>query len=265
MPGFTSLCRVDPGNFAPSPSRNRTCASQRIRLFTVQRILINRARLCSPFAILPLYGGCDLMLKNRARPFALPSLQSLITTTSESAPHADIPTFGLVVSATCAFSVGNPRVVPKLCHSRPMHVPATYTPPQERAACRFAFALVPTQGPGIGFLWTLSFRRLIGWFTFVLLRASYLTGISPAFSSTVHYPSLENRAARRFGGCACRSPPRGHPVFQGSLINCAPLSWHTNPSVKTPDTRDPECVPNSTRRTLNAPAFGAKPQTLLEG
>ena len=124
---------------------------------------IIRAHLCSPFAILPLYGGCDLMLKNRARPFALLSLQSLITTTSESAPHADIPTFGLVVSATCAFSVGNPRVVPKLCHSRPMHVPATYTPPQERAACRFAFALVPTQGPGIGFLWTLSFRRLIGW------------------------------------------------------------------------------------------------------
>ena len=94
-----------------------------------------------------------------------------------------------------------------MCHSRPMHVPATYTPPRERAACRFAFALVPTHDQGIGFPWTVAFRRLVGWFTSVLLRASYLTGISPAFSSTVHYPSLENRAA---GGGSVAAPVARH-------------------------------------------------------
>ena len=138
--------------------------------------------------------------------------------------------------------------VPKLCHSRPMHVPATYTPPQERAACRFAFALVPTQGPGLGFLWTLSFRRLIGWFTFVLLRASYLTGISPAFSSTVHYPSLENRAA---GGGLVAAPVARHRGATPSFRDPS-STVHLCLGTRTPASRPPIPVTRNVSRIAQA-------------
>jgi hypothetical protein len=95
------VCRVGPGNFTPSPSRNRTGYSRIIRLVPSRegrRLPLNEGLL--PASQLAQISGDDLP----------PSLHDhysrFHTTTRQSAPRRRIGTFGLAVGAACAFSLG---------------------------------------------------------------------------------------------------------------------------------------------------------------
>ena len=121
--------------------------------------------------------------------------------------------------------------------------------------------------PGIEdrFSMDLPFSTPHQWFIFILLHASHLTSMSPAFSSSAHYRNLENSAAPRwFGRCACRSLPRGHPIFQGFPHRLCTFSWRTIPLrlmfVYLPY-RD-SFVFLYTMRTLNSPSFYQDPSLI---